>query len=138
MDFKLIDTNTTEVCKEEEQQAEEETYEDFQQGKTKPTIISILEKKRPNNKTVECPNCQRRMTTKTYKYSHKCPKQPQPEQTTEKPTEPKTIQSIESPRVDPKPEPNMFQVLMKEREEHRQYLIQQKQERFDRLMSNAF
>ena len=75
---------------------------------------------------------------KTYKYSHKSPKQPQPEQTTEKPTEPKTIQSTESPRVDPKPEPNMFQVLMREREEHRQYLIQQKQERFDRLMSNAF
>ena len=136
MEFKLIDTNTTGVGKEEEQQTEEETYEDIQQGKTKPTI-SILEKKR-QNKTVECPNCQRRMTTKTYKYSHKCPKQPQPEQTTEKPTEPKTIQSIESPRVDPKPEPNMFQVLMKEREEHRQYLIQQKQERFDRLMSNAF
>ena len=82
MDFKLIDTNTTEVGKEEEQQTEEETYEDIQQGKTKPTI-SILEKKR-QNKTVECPNCQRRMTTKTYKYSHKCPKQPQPEQTIEK------------------------------------------------------
>ena len=38
MDFKLIDTNTTEVGREEEQQTEEETYEDIQQGKTKPTI----------------------------------------------------------------------------------------------------
>ena len=136
MEFKLIDTNTTEVEKDEEQQTEEETYEDIQKGKTKPTI-SILEKKR-QNKTVECPNCQRRMTTKTYKYSHKCPKQPQPEQTTEKPTEPRTIQSTETPKVDPKPEPSMFELLMREREEHRQYLIQQKQERFDRLMSNAF
>ena len=73
MDFKLIDTNTTEVCKEEEQQTEEETYEDFQQGKTKPTIISILEKKRPNNKTVECPNCQRRLTTKHTSIATKAP-----------------------------------------------------------------
>ena len=50
MDFQLIDTNTPEVGKEEEQQTEEETYEDIQQGKTKPTT-SILEKKR-QNKTV--------------------------------------------------------------------------------------
>ena len=136
MNFKLIDTNTAEVDQEEPQQTEEETYEDIQKGKTKPTI-SILEKKR-QNKTVECPNCQRRMTTKTYKYSHKCPKQPQPEQTTEKQEEPRTIQSTEPTMINPKPEMSMFEMLMQEREQHRQTLIQQKQERFDRLMSNAF
>ena len=136
MDFKLIDTNTTEVGKEEEQQTEEETYEDIQQGKTKPTI-SILEKKR-QNKTVECPNCQRRMTTKTYKYSHKCPKQPQPEQTIEKQEEPRTIQGTQPTMINPKPEMSMVEILMQEREQHMRHLIQQKQDKFDRLMSNAF
>ena len=135
MDFKLIDTNTTEVEKDEEQQTEEETYEDIQKGKTKPTI-SILEKKRLN-KTMEYPNCQCWMKTNTYKYNHKCPKQPQPEQTIENPTEARTMQNTESPRVDAKPEPTMFELLTREREEHKQYLIQQHQSRFDRLMMNA-
>ena len=136
MEFKLIDTNTTEVEKDEEQQTEEETYEDIQKGKTKPTI-SILEKKR-QNKTVECPNCQRRMTTKTYKYSHKCPKQPQPEKTIEKQEEPRTIQGTQPTMINPKPEMSMVEILMQEREQHMRHLIQQKQDKFDRLMSNAF
>ena len=59
----MIDTNSTEVDKEEDQQTEEETYEDLQEGNTKPTI-SILEKKR-HNETMECPNCQCRMKANT-------------------------------------------------------------------------
>ena len=77
------------------------------------------------------------MKTNTFKYNHKCPKQPQPEQTIEKPTEARTTQNTASPRVDAKPEPNMFELLMRERDEHKQCLIQQPQLRFDRLIINA-
>ena len=77
------------------------------------------------------------MKTNTFKYNHKCPKQPQPEQTIEKPTEARTTQNTASPRVDAKPEPNMFELLMREREEREQYLIQQHQLRFDRRMIHA-
>ena len=77
------------------------------------------------------------MKTNTFKYNHKCPKQPQPEQTIEKPTEARTTQNTASPRVDAKPEPNMFELLMRERDEHKQCLIQQHQLRFDRLIINA-
>ena len=58
MNFKLIPTAEKEDT-EEEASTEGETYEDIQQGKTQP-IQSSVDKKR-ENKTIECPNCKRRM-----------------------------------------------------------------------------
>ena len=122
MDFKLIATTEKEYT-EEEASTEGETYEDIQQGKTQP-IQSSVDKKR-DNKTVECPNCKRRMTKKTYKYSHKCPTCK-----TETTVEAKQEQQQEPPP----PQPSIQEMIMKQREEK----MQQRQDKIDRLFTNAF
>ena len=123
MNFKLIPTAEKEDT-EEEASTEGETYEDIQQGKTQP-IQSSVDKKR-DNKTVECPNCKRRMTKKTYKYSHKCP--------TSK-TEPTAEAKEEAQQQEPPPpRPSIQEMIMKQREEK----MQQRQDKIDRLFTNAF
>ena len=122
MNFKLIPTAEKEDI-EEEASTEGETYEDIQQGKTQP-IQSSVEKKR-DNKTIECPNCKRRMNKKTYKYSHKCP--------TCK-TEPTAEAKQEQQQEPPPPQPSIQELIMKQREEK----MQQRQDKIDRLFTNAF
>ena len=119
MNFKLIPTAEKEDT-EEEASTEGETYEDIQQGKTQP-IQSSVDKKR-DNKTIECPNCKRRMNKKTYKYSHKCP--------TIK-TKP-TAEAKEEPQQEP--QPSIQEIIMQQREEK----MKHRQDKIDRLFTNAF
>ena len=121
MNFKLIPTAEKEDT-EEEASTEGETYEDIQQGKTQP-IQSSVDKKR-DNKTVECPNCKRRMTKKTYKYSHKCP--------TSK-TEP-TAEAKQEQQEEQQEEPSIQELIMQQREEK----MKHRQDKIDRLFTNAF
>ena len=122
MNFKLIPTAEKEDT-EEEASTEGETYEDIQQGKTQP-IRSSVDKKR-DNKTIECPNCKRRMNKKTYKYSHKCP-------TSKTET---IVEAKEEPQQEPPPpQPSIQEIIMKQREEK----MQQRQDKIDRLFTNAF
>ena len=81
--------------------------------------------KKIENKTIECPNCKRRMNKKTYKYSHKCP--------TIK-TKPTAEAKEEPQQGPPPPQPSIQEIIMKQREEK----MQQRQDKIDRLFTNAF
>ena len=62
MDFKLVEAQTTNECDEDDYTSEDETYDDIHQNKKQP-VMSTVQKKR-ENKTVECPNCHRKMNKK--------------------------------------------------------------------------
>ena len=94
MQFKLIDTQQPDETNQEEETSEEDSYEEIHQTKKEP-VKSTLEKKR-ENKTVECPGCHRKMSSKTYKYSHKCPTAKVKEEET-----PKEIEITKPPEQDP-------------------------------------
>ena len=137
MEFKLIDTQQPDETNDDDHDeltSEDDDYNKMCKSKKGP-VVSSLENKR-TNKTVECPNCHRKMNSKTYKYSHKCPhtaKVKEDAQTeielTKPPDQQKTIN----------PTKQDIQTMIREQELlKRQYLIQQKQEKINKLLSHAF
>ena len=89
--------------------------------------MSTVDKKR-ENKTVECPNCHRKMNKKTYKYSHKCP-------TTK--TKPKKEETEPEPDA-PAPETNIYHRLLTLEFQRKEQLMKEKEEKMNRLISHAF
>ena len=127
MDFKLVETQTANDCDEDDYTSEEEeTYDDIHQNKKQP-VMSTVERKR-ENKTVECPNCHRKMNKKTYKYSHKCP-------TTK--TQPKKEETEPEPNAPP-PETNIYHRFLELEFQRKEQLMKEKEEKMNRLISHAF
>ena len=72
--------------------------------------MSTVQRKR-ENKTVECPNCHRKMNKKTYKYSHKCPTAKQKKDTSNE-------KEVEVP-----PEPDLLEMFLKQEVLKRENMI---------------
>ena len=127
MDFKLVETQTSNQCDENEYTSDEnETYDDIHENKKQP-VMSTVERKR-ENKTVECPNCHRKMNKKTYKYSHKCP--------IEK-TKPKREETEPEPNAQA-PETNIYHRLLTLEFQRKEQLMKEKEEKMNKLISHAF
>ena len=127
MDFKLVEAqNRNSLDESEYTSEEEETYDDIHENKKQP-VVSSVDKKR-ENKTVECPNCHRKMNKKTYKYSHKCP--------TIK-TKPKK-EEIETEPERPPQEQNVYHRLLTLEFQRREHLMKEKEEKMNRLITHAF
>ena len=127
MDFKLVETQTSNQCDETEYTSDEnETYDDIHQNKKQP-VMSTVQKKR-ENKTVECPNCHRKMNKKTYKYSHRCP-------TTK--TKPKK-EEIETEPEQPPQEQNVYHRLLELEFQRKEQLMKEKEEKMNKLITHAF
>ena len=128
MDFKLVETQTSNQCDEDDYTSEEEeTYDDIHENKKQP-VMSSVDRKR-ENKTVECPNCHRKMNKKTYKYSHKCP-------TTK--TKPPNAEPNNAEPNAPPPETNIYHRLLELEFQRKEQLMKEKEEKMNRLISHAF
>ena len=125
MEFKLVDTQQPDENNDDDDEvlsSEDDDYNDICKNKRQP-IINSVDKKR-DNKTVECPKCHRKMNNKTYKYSHKC----------------SIAKANESaPKEMAIPTKQDIHTMIQEQERvRRQFLIQQKQEKMNKLLSRAF
>jgi len=126
MDFKLVEAQKANECDEDDYTSEDETYDDIHENKKQP-VMSSVDRKR-ENKTVECPNCHRKMNKKTYKYSHRCP-------TTK--TKPKREETEPEPNAPP-PETNIYHRLLTLEFQRKEQLMKEKEEKINRLISHAF
>ena len=126
MDFKLVEAQTTNECDEDDYTSEDETYDDIHENKKQP-IMSTVDRKR-ENKTVECPNCHRKMNKKTLRYSHKCP--------TIK-TKPKK-EEIETEPEQPPQEQNVYHRLLELEFQRKEQLMKEKEEKMNKLITHAF
>ena len=139
MEFKLVDTqepdenNDNDYDDDDGLSSEDNEYNDIYNNKKQP-VISSVDKKR-DNKTVECPKCGRKMNLKTYKYSHKCPTAKANENTkseielSKSPQQQKTINPTKQ---------DIHTMIQEQERVRRQLLIQQKQEKMNKLLSRAF
>ena len=139
MDFKLVDTqepdenNDNDYDDDDGLSSEDNDYNDIYNNKKQP-VISSVDKKR-DNKTVECPKCGRKMNLKTYKYSHKCPvvkanaNAKSEIELSKSPQQQKTINPTKQ---------DIHTMIQEQEQVRRQLLIQQKQEKMNKLLSRAF
>ena len=127
MEFKLVETQKTNDSDEREYTSEEEeTYDDIHQNKKAP-VMSTVEKKR-ENKTVECPQCHKKMNKKTYKYSHKCPTAKVKKDTPKE----------EEIKTDVPQEQDLLELFLKQEVMRREQMLQRKQDNMNKLISQAF
>ena len=122
MNFTLVETNTIYDIQEKN----DETNDDYNEMVTtnKQPITTSVDKKRLN-KTVICPKCNKSMNNKTFTYSHDCQKIKQP------------IPSIKATEKQITDE-DVHDYLLKQETLIRDTALQQKQERFNNMISRAF
>ena len=127
MEFKLVETQKINDSDESEYTSEEEeTYDDIHQSKKAP-VMSTVEKKR-ENKTVECPQCHKKMNKKTYKYINKCPTAKLKKDTPKE----------EEIKTDMPQEQDVLELLLKQEVLRREQMLQRKQDNMNKLISQAF
>ena len=122
MHFTLVETNMISDIQEKN----EETNDDYNEMVTtnKQPITTSVDKKRLN-KTVICTKCNKQMNRKTLTYSHDCQKIKQP------------IPSIKATEKQITDE-DVHDYLLKQETVIRDNVLQQKQERFNNMISRAF
>jgi len=122
MNFTLVETNMISDIQEKN----DETNDDYNEMVTinKQPITTSVDKKRLN-KTVICPKCNKSMNNKTFTYSHDCQKIKQP------------ISSIKVAEKQITDE-DVHDYLLKQETLIRDTALQQKQERFNNMISRAF
>ena len=154
--FKLVnidnDINDSNI---QEHDDGDEKYNDMKQSKQEPVMSSIDQKRQ--NKTEQCPKCKRYVNKKTLLYAHKCkaqtpptqqPATPPPAQQTP-PTQQPTQQA--APPVQPEQPPpapaqqhvpiteqHIHEYLQNQQKQRMQQLREQRQARFNNLISRAF
>ena len=139
MDFKLVDTqepdenNDNDYDDDDGLSSEDNDYNDIYNNKKQP-VISSVDKKR-DNKTVECPKCGRKMNLKTYKYSHKCPVV---KANANAKSEIELSKSPQQQKVGIPTKQDIHTMIQEQEQVRRQLLIQQKQEKMNKLLSRAF
>ena len=140
MNFKLVDTQEPDENNDndyddddDELTSEDNDYNEIHEKKKQP-VISSLEKKR-DNKTVECPKCGRKMNLKTYKYSHKCPIVKANENAK---SEIELTKSPQQKKAEIPTKQDIHTMIQEQERVRRQFLIQQKQEKMNKLLSRAF
>ena len=122
MNFTLVETNMISDI----QDKNEETNDDYNEMVTtnKQPITTSVGKKRLN-KIVVCPKCNKSMNNKTFTYTHNCQKIKQPIS---------SIEAIEKQITDE----DVHDYLLKQETVIRDNVLQQKQERFNNMISRAF
>ena len=122
MNFTLVETNMISDIQEKN----DETNDDYNEMVTinKQPITTSVDKKRLN-KVVSCPKCGKNMNRKTLTYSHDCQKIKQP------------ISSIKVAEKQITDE-DVHDYLLKQETLIRDTALQQKQERFNNMISRAF
>ena len=139
MEFKLVDTqepdenNDNDYDGDDGLSSEDNDYNDIYNNKKQP-VISSVDKKR-DNKTVECPKCGRKMNLKTYKHSHKCPVVKANENAK---SEIELSKSPQQQKVGIPTKQDIHTMIQEQEQVRRQLLIQQKQEKMNKLLSRAF
>ena len=139
MDFKLVDTqepdenNDNDYDDDDGLSSEDNDYNDIYNNKKQP-VISSVDKKR-DNKTVECPKCGRKMNLKTYKYSHKCPVV---KANANAKSEIELTKSPQQKKAEIPTKQDIHTMIQEQERVRRQLLIQQKQEKMNKLLSHAF
>ena len=122
MHFTLVETNMISDIQEQN----EETNNDYNEMVTtnKQPITTSVDKKRLN-KIVVCPKCNKSMNNKTFTYTHNCQKIKQPNS---------SIETIEKQITDE----DIHDYLLKQETVMRDNVLQQKQTRFNNMISRAF
>ena len=122
MHFTLVETNMISDIQEQN----EETNNDYNEMVTtnKQPITTSVDKKRLN-KIVVCPKCNKSMNNKTFTYTHNCQKIKQPIS---------SIETIEKQITDE----DVHDYLLKRETVMRDNVLQQKQTRFNNMISRAF
>ena len=122
MNFTLVETNMISDI----QDKNDETNDDYNEMVTtnKQPITTSVDKKRLN-KIVICPKCNKSMNNKTFTYTHNCQKIKQ------------HISSIKATEKQITDE-DVHDYLLKQETVIRDNVLQQKQERFNNMISRAF
>jgi len=161
--FKLIeidnDTNDNNINASDDDDDDDDDYDDakyndIKQSKQEP-VVSTVEKKR-SNKTEQCPKCLKFCNKKTMLYAHKCKaKTVQPTQqptqsaqpTQQTPAQPPQQTPAQPPPEQPQPAPaqqlipteqDIHNYILNQQKQRMQQLREQKQARFNNLISRAF